>query len=115
MAQKFSTNTPIRLQDVVFKPFWREYERIIEEHGASFAVNMALASHLRKQGHTIPELETPADRIARGQRKRWKSVKAADAETTQKEQIGRDLKRERDRRYRAKRKAAKAETSKSEE
>jgi|SRR5215813_147186 len=108
MATDFSTRTPIKLQDTVLKAFAREYAQAIEEHGASFAVNMALAFHLRRRGHTIPEIETPAERIARSQHKRWKSVKAEQNKQTKTDDAKREAKRERDRRYRAKRKAAKA-------
>jgi len=108
MTTDFSTKTPIKLQDVVLKAFAREYSQMIEEHGASFAVNMALAFHLRRRGHLIPELETPAERIASSQHKRWKTVKAGQREQTKTDDAKREAKRERDRRYRAKRKAAKA-------
>jgi hypothetical protein len=111
MTQKFSTKTPIKLQDAVYAAFAREYQQLIDEHGASYAVNVALAFHLRRRGHAIPELETPAERIAKGQAKRWKSIKAVDAEADAKAEARREMKRERDRRHRAKKRAEKAAQS----
>lgn len=108
MAQKFSINTPVRLQGPVFKAFTESYAQMIEEHGASYAVNVALAFHLRKRGFQIPELETPGEKIARGQAKRWKSIKAEIKGELEKNEEKREQKRERDRRYRERVKAAKA-------
>lgn len=102
MAQKFSTKTPIRLQAPVCKAFIECHAQMIEEHGASYAVNMALALHLRRRGFEISELETPAEKIAKGQAKRWKSVKAEMKDQLTKNEEKRKLKQARDKRYREK-------------
>jgi hypothetical protein len=127
---KFSPNTPVRLHDAVCGPFVKAYKEMIEEHGATYAVNVVIADHLRSRGVNVPELETPREKISKGQAKRWKSVRrdardaienaggdftvaevlrVADEETERR----RELKRERDRRHRAKKKAAKQEETKS--
>lgn len=107
MGQKFSTKTPVRLQAPVYKAFTEAYGEMIEMHGASYAVNIALAFHLRKRGFEIGELETPAEKIAKGQAKRWKSVKAEMKGELAKNEARRERKRERDRERRARIKALK--------
>jgi hypothetical protein len=104
--QNITTQTPIRLYEPVCKAFAEAFSAVIEEHGASYAVNKALADYLRKKGFWIPELETPKEKISKGQRERWGSVKAVVAEAQEKLEAQREAKRERDRRYRAKKKAA---------
>jgi len=108
-SQKITTNTPIRLQDAVCEAFAQEYEKVIEEHGAAYAVNYALSLHLANLGYTLGALETPKDRIAAGQTRRWASVKEVMVDAEAETERRRELKRERDRKYRAKRKAQKGE------
>jgi hypothetical protein len=113
MAQKFSKNTPVRLQDEVYDPFVKYFGPIIEEHGATYTVNMVVADHLRSLGVSVPEPITPGDRIARGQRNRWKSLKSEIAGELEKNEARREAKRERDRRYRLKKKSQKSEKGES--
>jgi len=112
MAVKITTNTPIRLQDAVCKAFAEEYEQMIEEHGATYAVNIALALHLRKRGHRIPDLDTPAEKIAKGQTRRWASVKEGLTDIEAQKERSRELKRERDRKYKERKRAEKAAAQK---
>lgn len=107
MALEFSTKTPIKLQGQILSAFVKAYKQLIEDHGASYAVNFALGSHLESIGFAPGKLETRAERIARSQHKRWKSVKAEIREQEGIIEARREAKRERDRRYRAKRKASK--------
>jgi len=80
MANKqvqLTTQTPLRLQPAVCAAFIKQCAALIAENGASFALNHFLAETLRKQGHKIPELETPLERIAKGQKRRWQTTKKA--------------------------------------
>ena len=106
MTQKFSTKTPIKLQDHVFAAVTKAYRGMIETHGASYTVNRLIVEHLRSCGVSIADPETKEERIAKGQARRWKSVKAADAEAGAKVEARRELKRKRDERYRQKKKKA---------
>jgi len=98
--QNITPQTPIRLYDDVCRVFAEYYAGIIEEHGASYAVNAALAQHLRNKGYSIPKLQTPKEKISEGQRSRWGSVKAVVAEAQEKLESQRQAKRDRDKRYR---------------
>lgn len=124
-------NTPVRLENEVCAAFAEAYAEMIEEHGASYAVNFVIASHLRKRGHSINPLETPSEKIAAAQSRRWENVREANetkarkrksaARTKEKKQTAgtvlaeaqdklerqRELKRKRDERYRAKKKEKK--------
>src|SRR5215475_4373322 len=80
MANKqvqLTTQTPLRLQPAVCAAFIKQCAGLIAENGASFALNHFLAETLRKRGHSIPELETPLERIAQAQKRRWKTTKQA--------------------------------------
>jgi hypothetical protein len=113
-TSKITTNTPIRLQDAVCEAFIQHYAEMIEEHGASYAVNAALAQHLRNKGYSIPKLETPADRISKGQTRRWASVKEELTDAEAQKERSRELKRERDRKYKERKRAEKAAAQKEE-
>ena len=108
MAKQISTKTPIRLHALVRGPFLKAYKAIIDEHGASYAVNLALADHLRKKGQKIPDLESPKARIAAGQRNRWKATKKATREAEKIAELRRQRKAAQEKRRRANRKAMKA-------
>ena len=114
MAQRFSVNTPIRLQDVVFGPFVKAYGELIAEHGAAYTVNFILAEHLRRRGMSVVSPETPGEKISRGQAKRWKSHRKDIVGDLAKAEARREAKRERDRRHRANKRAVKNATIKKE-
>jgi hypothetical protein len=111
MAKTITPNTPIKLDESVCGPFSEAYNEMIEEHGAAYAVNFVLAHHLRRRGHNIAELKTPSEKIAAGQTRRWQSVKGVLEEAQSDLERRREMKRERDRRYREKKKAAKTAQS----
>lgn len=112
MSQKFSSKTPIRLQDAVYAAFVKHYRNMIQEHGATYAVNYAIVSHLRSEGEaSISDPLTSGDRIARGQAKRWKALKNEVRADLEKNEAQREAKRERDKKYRAKKRAEKAAQS----
>jgi hypothetical protein len=98
---KFSTATPIRLQDAVCKVFIEVYGAVIEEHGASYAVNAALAQSLRNKGYSIPKLQTPSAKIASTQAKRWQAKREADEVENAAEMAIRERNNERARERRA--------------
>src|SRR5215470_5451577 len=103
-SNQITTQTPIRLQQPVFAAFVKQYKDVIAVHGASYAVNVALAGFLRMQGHLIAEVDTPKDRIAKGQKRRWKAVKQAEKANEQQAQAQREKRRVRDQARRAKKK-----------
>ena len=96
-----TTKTPFRLEDVVLAAFVKEYKIQIDANGACFTANEALAEHLRAKGHKIPTLVRPKDRIAAGQKRRWRAVRKTEREIEQKREAKNEARRER----RAKRKA----------
>ncbi len=105
MAQRFSINTPVRLQDVVFGPFVKAYGEMIAEHGAAYTVNFILAEHLRRRGMNVVAPETPGEKISRGQANRWKSARKDVVGDLAKAEARREAKRARDQRHRAKKRA----------
>jgi len=109
MDSLITPKTPIRLQDEVCTEFEKAYRAMIENHGASYAVNYVLADHLRRRGHRINEIKTPAEKISNGQTRRWGAIREATEVETEKEKRQRELKRKRDERYREKRRAKKAD------
>jgi len=109
MDSLITPKTPIRLQDEVCTEFEKAYRAMIENHGASYAVNYVLADHLRRRGHRINEIKTPAEKISNGQTRRWGAVKAASVEEQAEADRQRELKRKRDERYREKKRAKKAD------
>lgn len=111
--QNITPQTPIRLHDAVCSAFIKIYGHIVELHGANYAVNTALAQHLRDRGLQVPIIETPAEKISAGQRKRWGVIKGIDAEAEAKAEVRREMKRERDRRYRENKKALRDLTKRS--
>ena len=85
---QLTTDTPMRLRPEVCAAFIKSRRALIEANGANFALNELLAEVLRKEGHKIPPLETPLERIANAQKRRWKSVKQAQ-KAEEKETIAR--------------------------
>ena len=106
---KISTKTPIRLLDPVLTALYKVYGESIDSHGASFAVNCALAELLKEKGQKIPELVPPKGRIANGQKKRWRAARKdkREIEKKAKERKERRAKAEKERRARIKAEAAK--------
>ena len=107
---RISTKTPIRILEQVLPAFLKEYKDSIDENGASFAVNEALAEYLRSKGHKIPELVNGKDRIRAGQRKRWRAARKTEKEAEAKRAERNEARRQR----RAKRKAEAAEAKDTE-
>jgi len=108
---QITTQTPIRLQPVVYGAFVKRFKDLITEHGASYAVNFALAEFLRSQGMSVADLDTPKDRIAKGQKRRWKAVKQAEKANEQQAEAQREKRRARDQARRAKKKAENLDTA----
>jgi len=104
---RLSTKTPIRFQDAVLAAFQKEYKAEIETDGASFTANQALAEHLRSKGHKIPELVKPKERIAAGQKRRWRAARKTEKEIEAKRDAKNQARRERRAKRKAEAKAAK--------
>jgi len=109
--KQITTQTPKRLKPVLFNAFVKVYTALITEHGASYAVNLALVEFFRTLGHEITELETPKARIAKGQKRRWKAVKQAEKANEQQAEAQREKRRARDQARRAKKKAENLDTA----
>jgi hypothetical protein len=107
MRKQLSTQTPVRLEESVYTAFVKHYASEIADNGGNYAVNAALADHLRSLGYSIADLETPQAKIARAQKSRWKETKDTAAGIEAKADAQREKKRERDRRRRERIKAAK--------
>ena len=100
------TKTPIKLYPAIARVIAAKFRQLIEDHGLTFAVNAALANHLRSLGASVAVVETPTDRMKNAQKRRWRKVHKAESAADVLAEQKREARRARD-------KARKAEQSAS--
>jgi hypothetical protein len=106
-----TSNTPLKLYAEIARPLNQRLREMILTHGAAYAVNFALAEHLKTIGVEMPEIIPPIERIRAGQKRRWKAAKKNAAEIEKKASEEKAKRRERDKARRAKKAETKPEAA----
>lgn len=108
MAKDYS-KTPVRLQPQVLraltvtssdydeeaKALIARFKEATETHGLTFAVNQSLRDLAQQAGLRVAEIETPAARMAKAQRRRWKAAEVKEREAENEAEARKQARRER--------------------
>ena len=68
----------IRLYAPVAKAMAAKFRNVIKDHNLTFAVNQALADHLRSLGASVPALVDSREQQSKARTRYWKNARKAD-------------------------------------